>query len=176
MPSAKSFLTQELTKFFEAAWFDLPAEAGKALLGVGDENGLQKAGWKAYDAWVRLANELTNAVYADPLIAETTGRVMEAVLRFRQISGFMAAAFFGNLWPFIGLPTHYEMVALREDLLSLREELAAYAARLPVEELPDAETADAGTATARAFKGNGYRPAYRNADSISNGKRDVAAQ
>jgi hypothetical protein len=176
MAGAKSFLAQELINFFEAAWFDLPAEAGKVLLGSGDEEGLRKAGWKTYDAWVNLANGLTNTIYSDPFLAEATGRVMEAALRFRQISGWMTTAFFGNFWPFIGLPTHNEMVALREDLLSLREELAAYAAGLAIERLPETETGDAGRATLKSFHSNGYRPVHRNADWISNGKRNVAAQ
>jgi hypothetical protein len=174
MPSAKSFLAQELSNFFEAAWLDLPAEAGKVLLGAGSENELRQAGWKAYDAWVNLANGLTNTLYSDPLVAEATSRVMEAALRLRQISGLMAAAFFGNLWPLIGLPTHNEMVALREELLSLRDELAAYAARLSATEVPDAETGRAGTAT--SSQSNGYRPTHSTADSIRNVKRNVTAQ
>ena len=136
MPGTKSFLAQELSNFFEAAWLDFPAEAGKVLLGVADEKGLRKAGWKAYDAWVSVANELTNALYSDPMIGEATGRVMETGLRLRQIGGTMAAAFFGNLWPALGLPTHSEIVTLRNELLALREELAAYTTRLPVSEEP----------------------------------------
>jgi hypothetical protein len=170
MPSAKSFLAQELTNFFEAAWFDLPSEAGKVLVGAGDEKGLRKAGWKAYDAWVSLANELTNTVYSDPLIAEATGRVMEAALRFRQIGGLMAAAFFGNFWPVIGLPTHSEMVALREELLSLREELAAYAARLRVAEFGEAHTGDAAENTSKPSGITGFH-AHRNGDATQQWQR-----
>lgn len=175
MPSAKSDVARELANFVEAAWFDLPAEAAKVLFGAGDEYGLRKAGWKAYDAWVNLANQLTNAMYSDPIIAEATGRVMEAALRFRQVSGFMAAAFFGNFWPMIGLPTHSEMVALREDLLSLREELAAYAARLSAAELAETEVREAGSTTSNALRSNGYRSAPRY-DDAGRGKRNVAAQ
>jgi hypothetical protein len=132
MPGTKPFLTQYLSKFFEAVWLDLPVEAGKILLGTGNEKELRKAGWKAYDAWIGLANELTNAFYSDPIIGEVTGQMMESALRLRLIGEAMASAFFGNLWPSIGLPTHREMAAVRDELLTLREELAAYAARLPV--------------------------------------------
>jgi hypothetical protein len=131
MPSTESFFAEQLTKFFEAAWLDFPAAAGKILLGAGDDAELRKAGWKAYDAWVSLANEVTNAVYSNPVIGEVTGRVMESALRLRQIGGAIAAASFSNLWPSIGLPTHSEMVAVRDELLALREELAAYAASMP---------------------------------------------
>jgi hypothetical protein len=132
MAGTGSFLGRELSKFFEAVWLDLPAAAGKILLGSSGEKELRKAGWKAYDAWISVANELTNAVYSDAGIGEATGRVMESALRLRQISGAMATAFFGNLWPSLGLPTHSEIVAVRDELIALREELAAYAVRVPV--------------------------------------------
>jgi len=145
MPGTKSLLAQELTNFFEAAWLELPAEAGKVLLGAGDEQALRKAGWKAYDAWISLANALTNAVYSDPIVGEATGRVMETALRLRQIGGAMAAAFFGILWPSIGLPTQSEIVALRDELLSLREELAAYTARLSAPDSAETDMQDFAT-------------------------------
>lgn len=176
MPSANSFLVQELTKFVEAAWFDLPAETAKVLFGAGDEGELRKAAWKAYDAWVNLANELTNAFYSDPLIGEATGRMMEAALRFRHVSGLMASAVFGNFWPLIGLPTHGEMVALREDLLSLREELRAYAARLSSAELGGTQTGDDVSATSTAHQVNGRRSEQRNRGAARNEGSDAAAR
>lgn len=180
MPGTKSFLAQELTKFFEAAWLDLPAEAGKILLGASDEKQLRKAGWKAYDAWVSLANELTNAVYSNPIIGGATGQVMELALRMRQIGGTMAAASLSNLWPSIGLPTHSEMTALRDELIALREELTAYAARMPVSD--DAANTDAQETLQAIWKGvqlNGYRATNGNGSTMrrfaNQGKRHVAA-
>jgi hypothetical protein len=184
MTGTKSFLAQELTKFFEAAWLEVPAEAGKILLGIGDEHELRRAGWKAYDAWVSLANEMTNAVYSNPIIGEATGRVMESVLRLQQIGGTMAAAFFGNLWPSLELPTHSEIVALRDDLLALREELAANAIRTPASQDSDETYAQdpqrAGWRGARLNGAlfNGYRVTGGNAarGSANQGKRHVAAR
>jgi hypothetical protein len=184
MPGTKSFLAQELSKFFEAAWLNLPAEAGKILLGMGDERELRKAGWKAYDAWVSLANEITNTIYSDPIIGEASGRLMEAALRWRQVGDMMAMAFFGNLWPSIGLPTHREVVALRDDLLALREELAAYTANLPPPQaLPETATDGeqiAGWRGARlnGAQVNGYRVTSGVAarGSADLGKRYVAAR
>ena len=180
MSGRKSFLAQEISKFFEAAWLDLPAEAGKILFGAGDETRLRKAGWKAYDAWISLANELTNAVYSDPIIGGATGRVMESALRLRQIGGAMTAAFFGNLWPSIGLSTHSEMVTVRDELLALREELAAYAARLPAAaNSADTDAQDALPAIWKGAQLNGYRATNGNGNgmrrSANQVKRDVAA-
>ena len=180
MAGTKSLLAQELTKFFEAVWFDLPAEAGKIMLGVGDEKALRKAGWKAYDAWIRLANEYINAAYSDPFIGWVTGQMMESALRLRQIGEAVAAASFSNLWPSIGLPTRNEMAALRDELLALREELAAYAARVPVS--GDAANTDAEDTLRGVWKGarlNGYLAANGNGSTghhvANQGKRHVAA-
>jgi hypothetical protein len=177
MPGTRSFLAKELSNFFEAVWLELPAEAGKVLLG-GDKKGLRKAGWRAYEAWVSLANELTNTIYSDPFIGQANGRAMEMALRLRQIGGTMAAAFFGNLWPSVGLPTHSEMVALRDELLALREELAAHTTRLPLPE-DSVKTAAEQALTSvwkraqpsgfRATNGNGARR------SVNPGQRHVAA-
>jgi hypothetical protein len=158
MPATKSFLAQELSNFFEAAWLDLPAEAGKVLLGAGNQETLRTAGWKAYDAWVSLANELTNAVYSNPAIGEATGRVMETALRWRQLGGTLAAAVFGNFWPSIGLPTHSEVTALREEFLALRNELASYSGKAPVvEDSPEADPHDELRAMWKGIQFNGFR-------------------
>jgi len=183
MAGTKSFLAQELTKFFEAAWLDLPAEAGKALLGAGDEKELRKAGWKAYDAWISLANEVTNEVYSNPIIGRVTGQVMESALRLRQIGGAIADASFSNLWPSIGLPTRTEMAAVRNELLALREELAAYAARVPVsDDTAKTSKMDAEDTLRVVWKGarlNGYLAANGKGSNgrhtANQGKRHVAA-
>jgi len=124
MPGTHS-LFQELSHFCEVAWLDLPAEAGKILLGASDEKSLREAGWKAYDAWIRLANEFTNIIYADPIVGQVSGRMMESALRLRQIGGAMVTASLSNLWPSIGLPTSAEIAAVRGELLALRQELAS---------------------------------------------------
>jgi len=125
MTSTKSSLVQELSNFYEALCLDLPVEATKTLLGVDNEKDLRKAGWKAYDAWISVANELANRAYSSRLIGEITGRTMDSALRFRQLGATIASAFFGNLWPAVGLPTQDQLLMVREELLALREELAA---------------------------------------------------
>ena len=49
MSPRKSQLVEELAKFSEALWIELPFAASMRLAGQGDENGLREAGWKAYD-------------------------------------------------------------------------------------------------------------------------------
>jgi hypothetical protein len=128
MAGTKSFLGEELSKFYEAWWLDLPIAAAKSLLTNNNDEELTKAGWKAYDAWISLSNELTNQLYSNPAVGEITGQAIESVLRWRQMTGAMASAFFGNLWPAMELPTRGELTKLRDELVELRAALAAYIA------------------------------------------------
>jgi hypothetical protein len=182
MDGTKSLLAQEMSKFLEAAWLQLPAEAAKSLIGVDNRDALRKAGWKAYDAWVSLANELTNLAYSNRMIGELTGRTMEAALRLRQVGDTVASGFFGNLWPAIGLPTRSELTAVRDELLALREELAA---------MPDLARPSAGAPEStdqmnddrlrriwNSSQGDGFRLTRNNARavrSIREGKGHAAA-
>jgi hypothetical protein len=173
-------LPQELSKFCEAAWLDLPAEAAKSLLGAGNEKELRKAGWKAYDAWISLANELTNLLYANRIVGQLTGHTMESALHLGQIGSALTSPFFGTFWASVGLPTHSELVEVRDELFALREELAAYAAQLPT--AAPQESADKGIEDKlqriwKGSQGDGYRSMKSNAGALSarEGKRDVAA-
>ncbi|HKV53186.1 MAG TPA: hypothetical protein VJN94_00965 [Candidatus Binataceae bacterium] len=183
MADSKSFLAEEFGKFCEAAWLDLPAAAAERLLGAGNEEDLRKAGWKAYDAWVGLANEFTNRLYSNRMVGEVTGSVMESGLRLRQASGAVMSAMFGNLWPAIGLPTRDELTALRDDLAELRNDLASYAMETRIAPAPRldsaAHPADGGLRLIRkSLEANGSRSingdagAYR---SSREGKAGVAA-
>jgi hypothetical protein len=127
MSSRASRVVEELAKFARAAWFELPLAAAKRVIGAGDEKNLTEAGWKTYDAWVRLANEATNELYANRLFGDLTGRSMESMLRVRRVGDALASAFFGNLWPAVGLPTASEIRALRDEVMALREETRANA-------------------------------------------------
>jgi hypothetical protein len=112
-------------KFIEAGWVELPGAVIKRLTAAGAERETHEAGWKAYDAWVRLADEAVNTLYADRAFGETMARAFETNLGFGRIAETLASAFFGNLWPAVGLPTASEVHALRGELTGLREELRA---------------------------------------------------
>lgn len=114
----------DIVKFCEAAWFDLPMAAAGRITGRVDEKGLTEAGWKAYEAWVNLANEAANRLYADPAFGQATGRTFEAALRLQRIGDALTSAFFANLWPAIGLPTQSHINALRDEVIALRQQIA----------------------------------------------------
>lgn len=123
MKVRKSRLMEELAKFWEAVLVELPLAAGMELIGQADENNLRDAGWKAYDAWVRVSNEATNQIYSNPAVGEVSARLTETALRTQQAGSAVASAFFGNLWPAIGLPTAAEIQALRTEVSALRDEI-----------------------------------------------------
>jgi hypothetical protein len=76
--------TKQLTKFYEAAFIELPMAAAERWFN-GKGGDVEAAGWAAYDSLVALGNELTNQMYANPLMAATFGRTMETVFQFGYI-------------------------------------------------------------------------------------------
>ncbi|HVN90838.1 MAG TPA: hypothetical protein VMT61_13565 [Candidatus Binataceae bacterium] len=136
MSGKQSQVMGELSKFMQAFWVELPAAAANKILGKGDEHALDKAGWKAYDAFVSLANEATNQLYQDKTVGSVTGQAMETALRVQHIGNALTSAFFGNLWPSIGLPTASEFASLRTEIAAVRAELADALAPVEIEEEP----------------------------------------
>jgi hypothetical protein len=134
--SAKFF--QELARLGEAM-VELPFAAVRRLAEPDGERKVQEAGWRAYDAWVRLMNAATDDLYGDAAFGAATGRSMEGALRWQRMSSAMAGAFFGTLWPAVGLPTAAELTELRAEVRALRDE--AGAARLEAAEARAAEFA-----------------------------------
>lgn len=133
-----------MTKFFEEltrlseAMVELPFAAARRLARPDGEREAQQAGWKTYDAWVRVINAATDALYGSAAFGAATGRSMESALKFQRISSATAGAFFGALWPAIGLPTAVELTDLRAEVRALRDEVAT--ARLEAAEARAAES------------------------------------
>src|SRR5579864_4252867 len=125
--SVKLPWADELTKFYEAALLELPSAAIKRLF-AGDEQGFSEAGWKAYDSWVRLANETANQLYANRAFGEVAGRAFETALGLRRLNDALAPAFFGTLWHALGLPPASSVEVLHDELMALRREHRALAA------------------------------------------------
>ena len=125
MSTKQSEVAEDLGKLFEAACVELPMAAAKRMFGNKDDNAVRDAGWKAYDSWVRLANDASNRIYANPTFGTLAGRGIQTGLQVTRVVDAVASAIFGNLWPAIGLPTALELQALRSDVKALREELRA---------------------------------------------------
>jgi hypothetical protein len=113
-----------LVKFAGAAFLELPSAAVKRIVADGSERAVYEAGWKAYDALVGLTNEATKQIYSNPRFGEIAGRSIDTFVRVQRFQNAVVGAFFSSLWPTIGLPTSNEVEAVREDIRSLRDELA----------------------------------------------------
>lgn len=125
MSGKRSRIEQDLNDFIQAIWLELPAALVQRMSGGRDgDEAARKAGWKAYDAWIGLANEAANRLYENRTFAVLSGRAMESALRAQEFGRTAAGAFFSNLWPAVGLPTSNEMAALRNEVVELREQLA----------------------------------------------------
>jgi len=124
MSGKRSRIEQDLTNLVEAMWLELPSALVQRVSGRDSDEAASKAAWKAYDAWIGLANEAANRLYENRTFAALSGRMMETALRAQEIGKTAAGAFFGNLWPALGLPTSNEIAALREEVTELRGQLA----------------------------------------------------
>jgi hypothetical protein len=125
MKGKKSELVKDFENFAQALWLEIPSAFVQRALGQADDSTVSDAGWKAYDAWIGIANEVTNRIYENDTIAEITGRAMEAALRIQQVGGTLTTAFFNNLWPTIGLPSKNEVETLRSEFAALQRTLQA---------------------------------------------------
>ncbi|MGH7918002.1 MAG: hypothetical protein ACREQE_11070, partial [Candidatus Binataceae bacterium] len=123
MATKNSDVTDGVARLLEALVVEIPTAATKRLLNDAGHKELHEAGWKAYDAWVRIANDAANQLYGNPAFGAAAGRSIDAMLRWRRMFDAMSGNFFGALWPSIGVPTAREVQAMRAELSALRDEL-----------------------------------------------------
>lgn len=184
MSAKASPMLDDVAKLLTAAWIELPVAAAHSLMAKDGRAAVRQAGWKAYEAWVSLANDAANELYANRAFGEVVGRGLGAALQVRRVAGAAAAAVFGNLWPAIGLPTESAVAALRDDVISLRQEVRVLGAELGAERSEEdreglddyaaARDAEAQSAAA-AMIWNGYRPKQpRVRRGRKEGKKSVA--
>lgn len=123
MEQKNSQLAGAVTNLAEATLIDLPLLTIGRLFDRSFSDDLRKTGWKAYDAGIAIATELTNRVYSSRRVGRVSGRTLDASLKVRRLADAGSGAFFAALWPMIGLPTASEMRRLTDEIESLREQL-----------------------------------------------------
>ena len=124
MAQKNSQLADALRDLADATLIDLPISAlARIFNSPGADKELSTAGWKAYDASVALATELTNRVYVSPRVGRVAGRAIDVSLRFQRLADAASGAFFAALWPALGLATTSEVRRLGDKLDSLREQI-----------------------------------------------------
>jgi len=115
----------DLMTMYKATFFELPLAGTKWAWGVGKEQETTEAAWKGYDAWVRLANTSIDELYRNSLFGELMARALDRSLRWRRLRNAWAGAFFGGLWPVVGLPTAAAVQSLQEGVQSLTARVTA---------------------------------------------------
>jgi len=120
----------DLMTMYKATFFDLPLAGTQWAWGVGKEQEAAEATWKGYDAWVRLASTSIDELYRNSLFGEIAARTLDSSLRWQRFSNAWAGAFFGGLWPVVGLPTAAAVQALQEGVQSLTARLRSQEAQI----------------------------------------------
>ena len=123
MAQNNSQLAVAVANLAEAALVDLPLFAIGRMFDRSFGDDLRKAGWKAYDAGVVTATELTNRVYTNRRVGRVSGRALDASLKLQRLADAASGAFFAALWPMVGLATASELRRLSDQIESLREQL-----------------------------------------------------
>lgn len=164
MNSKESKVINDIAAFFEAALIELPtAVARRFLTEEKDDQALYAAGWKAYDAFVRIANESANQLYANPAFGQMASQTLEIGLQARRASDALAAGIFRDVLPAVGLPAAKDIERLNRTVEGLREEVRALRA---TQESLDAIDNDYGAARSAQTQNasaqiiwNGMKPA-----------------
>lgn len=167
MSNKQTQVINDITAFLEAALIELPSAAAHQLLAgeakpEAKDDAVQAAGWKAYDAFVRVANESANQLYANPLFGEMAARSLEFGLQARRVGDSMVSAFFRDWLPVIGLPTARDIARLNRSVEALRDEVQAVRMAQENDELIDdnyaaLRSAEAQNASAQIIW-NGLKP------------------
>ncbi|HUN58278.1 MAG TPA: hypothetical protein VMU41_09195 [Candidatus Binataceae bacterium] len=163
MSNKQSKMMSDVANFFEAALIELPTAAARRLLSEEkDDQALYAAGWKAYDAFVRIANESANELYANPAFGQIAAQTLEIGLQARRASDAMASGIFRDLLPVVGLPAAKDVERLNRTVEGLREEVRALrAAQESFDPIDDvyaaARAAEAQNASAQIIW-NGMKP------------------
>ncbi len=124
LPATMPAAMRSIVDIAEAIMIDLPIAATMRLLARTDERELNEAGWKAYDAIVKVANDATSRVYTNSAFGRVASGAMEFAVRAQRLNAALSNAIFANLWPAIGLPTANDVAAMREEVTALRADLA----------------------------------------------------
>jgi hypothetical protein len=100
--------------------FELPKALVMDLNSNAGTKKLRQTAWTLYDSWIRLTNEASNALYADPAFGRLTGDIFETALFIRRAGAAISTAIAASLWPSLELPMAQDLRRLRDDIAASR--------------------------------------------------------
>jgi hypothetical protein len=129
MNQLKSHLTDSIRTLAEAALIELPAAIALRIFKVEEHQGLEEAGWRAYQAANEVVTNLSDRVYGNRKVISAGVSMIERARKTQDVADAYVGAFLAVLWPSLGLPTADDIETLRRDVKALREEVrtAAFA-------------------------------------------------
>jgi hypothetical protein len=125
MTTTRFSITSEVMRFYETLMFELPKALVMDLNRKADMKRLRRAAWTLYDSWIRLTNEASNALYADPAFGCLAGDIVEAALFIRRPGTAISTTIVANLWPSLELPMAQDLRRMRDHVAALRSALQA---------------------------------------------------
>lgn len=128
---------EDLTTAYKSLFFDLPMARVKWGLGMGEEKDAATAAWKGYDASVRMATAVIDALYRNPLFSDVFGRALSIMFRWQQLTNAVGGTVLTSLWKALGAPTSAEIQALAEQLRGLENRLSHMTQRKDLQTLLD---------------------------------------
>jgi hypothetical protein len=122
---------------YKSLFFDLPLAGVKWSLGAGEEREATEAGWKGYDASVRLTANAVDALYRNPLFSDVFARTVSTALRWQKITNAFTTAFFTSVWKALGVPTADDVQGLSEHIRALEHRLSQSVQKKDVQAILD---------------------------------------
>lgn len=123
MKQSKSHLTDSLRTLAEAALIELPAAVALRAFKRDEHQGLEKAGWRAYQAATEVMANVSDRVYGNRTVVSVGVSMIERARKTQEVADAFAGAFLAALWPSLGLPTASDIETLRRDVKALRQEV-----------------------------------------------------
>jgi len=127
--SAETSFSDEILKLAQCLMPVAPTNKVKEVIDRAEietrlaEASLSDVAWRAYDSVVGLTKVTTNGLFTNATVGQVLGTSIDLMLRWQRLNNAVAAAWFNELWPAVGLPTGIEVAAVRADIRGLREEL-----------------------------------------------------
>jgi hypothetical protein len=131
---------KDLLTLYKALMIELPVAGAKSTLGVVKDGEIEGTAWKAYDAWIRIVNRSTDALYQNPFFGDGLGRSLPGVLQTQRFTGAVSEAAFAVLRTVTGLAGASEVQAVRAELRDLRLELRSLITALPEHDATSEQT------------------------------------
>ena len=126
-------ISEDLATLITSAFVDVPLTLASWAVGGATQKELEEHAWKGYDAFVRAANDTVHSLYEMPVVRQMTSQALVAILRSQRSGKHVTSAVAAATSPAPAAAANPEVEALRNQILSLREEVTELSTTLAAE-------------------------------------------